>query len=53
MDLGNGYLFVIAAPITIERIAQAIAAYERTLITRDAPYDRFVRGDLDALTPAQ
>ncbi|MBI5785518.1 MAG: hypothetical protein HZA64_08685 [Rhodocyclales bacterium] len=40
-------------PITFERIAQAIAAYERTLITPDAPYDRFVRGDRSALTPAQ
>ncbi len=40
-------------PITIDRIAKAIAAYERTLITPDAPYDRFVRGDLDALSPAQ
>jgi cytochrome c peroxidase len=39
--------------ITFERIAQAIAAYERTLITPDAPYDRFVRGDRAALTPAQ
>lgn len=35
------------------RIAGAIAAYERTLVTADSPYDRFVRGDLDALTPAQ
>jgi cytochrome c peroxidase len=40
-------------PISFERIAQAIAAYERTLITPDAPYDRFVRGDATALTPAQ
>ncbi|PKO48497.1 MAG: cytochrome-c peroxidase [Betaproteobacteria bacterium HGW-Betaproteobacteria-4] len=40
-------------PITFERIAQAIAAYERTLITPDAPYDRFVRGDATALNPAQ
>ncbi|MCU7842520.1 MAG: hypothetical protein KZQ93_01625 [Candidatus Thiodiazotropha sp. (ex Monitilora ramsayi)] len=40
-------------PITIDRIAEAIAAYERTLITTDSPYDRFVRGDLDALSPAQ
>jgi cytochrome c peroxidase len=39
--------------ITIDRIAEAIAAYERTLITPDSPYDRFVRGELDALTPAQ
>jgi cytochrome c peroxidase len=39
--------------ITIDRVAEAIAAYERTLITSDTPYDRFVRGDLKALTPAQ
>ncbi|MGD8909537.1 MAG: cytochrome c peroxidase [Chromatiales bacterium] len=39
--------------ITIDRIAESIAAYERTLITSDTPYDRFVRGDLGALTPAQ
>jgi cytochrome c peroxidase len=39
--------------ITFERIAQTIAAYERTLITPDTPYDRFVRGDRAALTPAQ
>ncbi|GAB6042939.1 cytochrome-c peroxidase [Endothiovibrio diazotrophicus] len=35
------------------RIARAIAAYERTLITPDTPYDRFVRGDRSALTAQQ
>lgn len=45
--------FGAETPITIDHIAEAIAAYERTLITPDTPYDRFVRGDLDALTPAQ
>lgn len=40
-------------PITIDLIAKAIAAFERTLITPDAPYDRFVRGDQTALTPQQ
>ncbi len=39
--------------ITIERIVEAIAAYERSLITADTPYDRFVRGDLSAMTPQQ
>jgi cytochrome c peroxidase len=39
-------------PITMDAIAAAIAAYERTLITPDAPYDRFVRGDAHALSPA-
>jgi cytochrome c peroxidase len=41
------------APIDIERIAKAIASYERTLITPDAPFDRFVKGDDQALSPAQ
>ena len=40
-------------PITIETIAKAIAAFERTLITPDTPYDRFVAGDRDALTAQQ
>lgn len=40
-------------PITIDRIVEAIAAYERTLIAADAPYDRFVRGDETALTQSQ
>jgi cytochrome c peroxidase len=39
--------------ISIDRIAEAIAAYERTLIAADTPYDRFVRGDAKALTPQQ
>jgi cytochrome c peroxidase len=40
-------------PITITQITAAIAAYERTLITTDTPYDRFVRGDSKALSSAQ
>ena len=39
--------------ISFARIAQAIAAYERSLVTADAPYDRFVRGDAGALDAAQ
>lgn len=40
-------------PISFDRIAEAIAAYERTLITPDSAYDRFVRGDASALRPQQ
>lgn len=39
--------------ITAKRIAQAIASYERTLITSNSPYDRFVRGDRSALSESQ
>lgn len=41
------------AAITFTHIAAAIAAYERTLITPDSPYDRFVRGDRNALSVQQ
>ncbi|MBK8098400.1 MAG: hypothetical protein IPK26_14920 [Planctomycetes bacterium] len=39
--------------ITARRIAFAIASYERTLIPDDTPWDRFVAGDPNALTPRQ
>lgn len=39
--------------IPIERIASAIAAYERTLVAADTPYDRYVAGDASALNAAQ
>lgn len=41
------------AGMTMTEAAQAIAAYERTLVTPDTPYDRFVRGDESALTEIQ
>ncbi|MBF0393933.1 MAG: c-type cytochrome, partial [Alphaproteobacteria bacterium] len=41
------------APITIEAIARAIAAYQRGLVINDTPYDRFVAGDVGALNDAQ
>jgi len=37
-------------PINIDMVAQAIAAYERTIVTTDSPFDRFVRGDRTALS---
>lgn len=40
-------------PITMDTITAAIAAYERTLITPDTPYDRFVRGEEAALAAPQ
>ncbi|MEP0846430.1 MAG: hypothetical protein HRF50_06355 [Phycisphaerae bacterium] len=39
--------------ITAERIAFAIATYERTLVANQTPWDRFVGGDPAALTPQQ
>lgn len=37
-------------PITYDNIAKAIAAYERTLITPNSPFDRYMRGDRAALS---
>lgn len=39
--------------IDIARIAAAIASFERTLVSTDTPYDRFVRGDARALNASQ
>ncbi|SUO93619.1 cytochrome-c peroxidase [Suttonella ornithocola] len=39
-------------PVTFKHITQAIGAYERTLIT-PSPFDRFLQGDTDALSPTQ
>ena len=37
-------------PITIDQVAQAIAAFERTIVTTDSPFDRFALGDEASLT---
>ena len=36
--------------ITTDQVAQAIASFERTVVTTDSPFDRFIRGSGDALT---
>jgi cytochrome c peroxidase len=55
MDYNPGYVEAFkkvfgTTPITIDQVAQAIAAYERTIVTTDSPFDRLVRGDQSALT---
>lgn len=41
------------APVTVDNAARAVAAFERTLITPDSPYDRWAHGDKQAMTPQQ
>ncbi|HEX7126239.1 MAG TPA: cytochrome c peroxidase [Thermodesulfobacteriota bacterium] len=43
---------LLGGPPTPGRVAVAIAAYVRAVVSTDAPYDRFVAGDAGALTPA-
>jgi cytochrome c peroxidase len=52
-----GYASVFTAAygdprIDFDRIARAIAAYERTLVSGDSAFDRFAAGDAAALSPA-
>ncbi len=44
---------VFGGSVSIDRIAEAIAAYERTLVTPNTPYDRFLMGEAKALSPSQ
>lgn len=40
------------APVGQDEIARALAAFERTLVVRDSPFDRFLAGDPQALPAA-
>ena len=39
--------------VTSANLAKAIAAFERTLVATNAPFDRYMRGDTSAMTPLQ
>ncbi len=39
--------------ITAENVIKALAAFQRTLISDDSPFDRYAAGDFHALTPKQ
>jgi cytochrome c peroxidase len=39
--------------VTIDTIAQAIAAFERTQLSGNSPFDRFIAGDADAISISQ
>ncbi|HEU4391879.1 MAG TPA: parallel beta-helix domain-containing protein, partial [Blastocatellia bacterium] len=39
--------------ISMDSVVKAIAAFERTLTANYSPFDRYVKGGLEALTPAQ
>jgi cytochrome c peroxidase len=43
---------VFGGPVTIDGLAKAIAAFERTLVSANSPLDRFSSGDAKALSPA-
>jgi cytochrome c peroxidase len=54
----KGYAPLFAAAfgdgaITFDRIASAIASFERTIVSGNSPYDRYIAGDKSALTKQQ
>lgn len=42
-----------ADSVTYENVQNAIAAFERTLVTDNSPFDKYAAGDVNALTAAQ
>lgn len=40
-------------PITVENVAKAIAAFERTIVCNDSPFDRYMRGERNAMDELQ
>jgi cytochrome c peroxidase len=40
-------------PVSEQNLGRALAAFERTLVTTNAPFDRYMRGDTTALSPEQ
>ena len=39
--------------VSADNLGRAIAAFQRSLVTTNAPFDRYMRGDAAAMTPAQ
>jgi cytochrome c peroxidase len=58
LNSSAGYrdLFALAypqEPITEQTVAKALAAYQRTVISNNSPFDLWVKGDASAMTPQQ
>jgi cytochrome c peroxidase len=49
-DYTRAFQAVFGGPATIDRIAAAIAAFERTVVSGNSPFDRFIAGDTEALS---
>src|SRR5262245_34820422 len=53
VDLFNKAYSGNADSMTIENVQSAIAAFERTLVTHNSPFDQYAAGQFDALTAQQ
>lgn len=46
-------VFGAVDPVSAVNLARAIAAFERTLVTPDTPFDRYMRGDRSAMSDTE
>jgi cytochrome c peroxidase len=49
-EYAHQFQSVFGDRVNIDSLAKAIAAYERTLVSADSPYDRFLDGNRNAMT---
>ncbi len=40
------------APFSLGNVTKAISSFERTFLSGDSPYDRYIRGDASAISPS-
>lgn len=48
----TGFASAYAEGLTVDNVGHAIASFERTLVSRNSPFDRYAAGERDALNPA-
>jgi cytochrome c peroxidase len=51
-EYNEQFQIVFGGPVDLNSLSKAIAAYERTLLSANAPFDRFLAGDRKALSEA-
>lgn len=51
-DYAGKFEEVFGGPATMDRLAKAIAAFERTQLSGNSPFDRFFAGDTSAMSPS-
>ena len=47
----DGFAAAFKDGLNVDSVTQALAAFQRTLISRDSPFDRYAAGDREALSP--
>lgn len=52
-EYASAFQKVFGRPVNYDDIGRAIAAFERTIVSGEAPIDRFIRGDAGALSASQ